>query len=288
MSKNPTSSKYHLNSNLYHQPDSPNVIDANTVELIYDVKRGNPADYVPEHNKYLSGVGYHDKSRAKPRPGVGFAKLYLTFTKTPTVEITDGVKVYEPRSNWITKPLEAHMNYDEPKTKDYLVKWNYNLYKAVKATDFVAGTADLDAEDWWGEAVDQSDTSGTASREYQWGKTTPPDFELKGVKYVWVKIRNMTKPGVEGYLVRQRIVTETSYWDTQEKAETYIYSVDDGTVTDLPAGTGISTPVYSEWLRQSQGWTRQGGWYVGTVIYTEAGYWDGDLYKGGTSVDIAQ
>ncbi len=258
-------------SRLVKTPNSPYKPNANTWQFCFTVVKGDAEDYIPDHNYYLSGYGYHDSTRARTAKGPGYYKLYLVFTKTPTRPRMDGAIYYDLDFNWVPKQLETHDNYR--------VKWNYNLYQRF-ANNIAVLSPSL--PDWWSTATKQTDDlviGKTEPAEYQWGKTRPASTTWNKVQYDYHKIANMTKPGVEVYEIPQPVVTATSYWDTRDKAYAQLSIASMGDVVTVPDAVGVTG---GEWLYKPMNVRDDGTWYVTTEKYFFAVKWDGELYDGGT------
>lgn len=247
------------------------------IEKIYKTKKGEASPFLTSlsHNQ-VSDFGYLDlKSSRYSEFNSGYDTLSLVFSEN---ELNDennvsglGIKkdydtTYNLTLNYIEKPLES--------ADKYLAQWNYDVYKAHKAS--------LNIEDFSGSTPADWNTAKLVSDisfPYRLSKSQPSQSkykqasDAKEVLYTWILVATRTKKGQEVFPIEQPVIQEKIYFSKEKKA-----------IQNLKKANTILTPKetfgYSgEWLCQPSGIQKEGKYFVTQNKFTFANSWDKDLYE---------
>lgn len=207
--------------------------------------------------------------QVNPTASKNHAIITLTYQPSnSSVAPEEGVKDYFLENNTIDKALEASKTPEQPTA--YLTKWNYNLYEFVETA---GGASALPA--WAGTATDKSDgTEDNTEGSYQWAKEKPSGGYVQGGKtYDWIKIQDMTKPGVESFIIPAPTIQERRHYRSKLSASTAA-----STVGKIETPTETYGKTNGQWLVTSATIQRDGRRYLVEKSYQWANKWDSDLY----------
>jgi hypothetical protein len=167
----------------------------------------------------------------------------------------------------LSAPIEQHPSY--------LKNWNnYLLGRMAK----VGGTTPS-IPAWWSTAG-ATDVIPTADQQtYQWSDSGAPPLEDA---YVWIVLKDPTKPGVTSYDKAAYTLTESARFKSENLASAAISAKLNKLFTSYavgstyPAKTGVTHPWKCD--RGTVSWT--GDYWIATVTYTFSyDGWDPDLYE---------
>lgn len=250
----------------------------NRIEVLYTCPIGQAAGVLKGMSQNQnSDYGYLDWKQSKAtKTNNGYDTLSLIYSKTAldhdgantnTADRKDYDTVFEPSIEYISKPLESAFKYR--------CIWNYDLYKAVKASEAMGATPAVPA--------DVNDIKVTHAVGFPWmfSQTQPSPSKYKEGDseddkeelYNWVLVKQRTKPGQESYYYPRPIIREKIYFRSEKKA------------TDNLASAGkIKAPKHTfgyvgEWLCMPDGIRKEGKYYVTVNVYKFADEWDKDLYN---------
>lgn len=269
-----------INAIFTERPDSPQISKNSGVQEVVRIYSFNQS-YIPSISSYLPSIGDEVTgsgfiSDYDIRNAPGYPTLTIKFMDrldTPTVVVhADDEVEYELSINFIEKPLETKVN---PSTgaKTYLTKWNYNLFEFV-----AVGESPSAAPAWFDTAQDFSDATGDETvGEYVWKKETSVQTSTPDVGR-WVKVGDMTKPGVECYLFAQPVVTAKRYNTTKSDAEDFLLTaIGLADPSERFGFTASGSGIY-RWLAFPVGITSDGKMWIAQNQYQFSDKWDTDLY----------
>ena len=241
-----------------------------SLEIVYGCMRGDGVSILNEYtdNTYYEGKGYFQLDSSRVVPGVGFDKVYLTFTREKNSDAsggsgdhdTEGVTEYNATTATMDKPLET--------VEGYMTDWNYDLYE-----HFDKGHEEDEASlpVWWGTVSDRI-IPKSDRKKYQWAQQKPPD-DSDGI---WRLIALRTKKA-EAYLYPAPVITETVYFHSRENAFARL------TAVGKLKAPGYTGPYYSSaefWLVTNSTVQKIGRYWAVVTEYTYADNgWDEDLYQ---------
>lgn len=269
-----------INAIFTERPDSPQIRKergSQEIVRIYSFSQSymsSISSYLPAIGDSVTGSGYIADYDVRNAPGYSILTIkFLDRLDSPNVVIHHDDEVeYDLSVNFIEKAIETKV--DSSGNSTYLVKWNYNLFEYVLS----AGSPGS-VPAWAATANDFSDATGReTSGSYLWDKRTAVPSADPSVGS-WVKIQDMTKPGVECYLVAQPVITAKRYNETKADAEDYLLAEigldDPGELFGFPASSG---GIY-RWLAFPVGITSDGDFWIAQNQYQYSDKWDTDLYS---------
>lgn len=250
------------------QPES-GARNGSSLEIVYGCMRGDGASILNEYtdNAYYEGKGYFQLDSSRVVPGVGFDKVYLTFTREKNSDAsggsgdhdTEGVTEYNATTATMEKPIES--------LKNYKTHWNYDLYEYVKNGELPLGFA----PEWYFDATNRIIPS-TDFGKYQWAQNQPaPDAEGS-----WSLVAARTKQA-EAYLYPAPVISETIYFHSREKAFARLTAVGK---LKAPGYTGPYDSSSECWLVTNSTVQKIGRYWAVVTEYTYADNgWDINLYQ---------
>lgn len=204
-------------------------------------------------------AGYYLQSSSTVQPAECYDTVTLELNiNRPVDQLTlvyskSSGTLYGCDASTMAEPLENAPNFR--------TCWKYNLYQQVDQSN--PGTT---VPAWWGTAT----TLVTGDANYAWGQSTPG---AAWPGYIWLLIKEATKPQVNAYLVPSATVTETRIYSSYQDAVNAVKAV------GKKATPGKTFDNEGEWLiLRSPVQQVENGWQV-TVTYQNATKWDDDLYQ---------
>ena len=178
----------------------------------------------------------------------------------------------------MSNPIENHPNYRK--------KWNYNLYYLgayPSESDYIYAWNNATAENEM-IAVGGTYTGPTnfnpANTYYCWGKGVA-DCGSAPDGYVWVKLKNMTKPGIETYDYPVYEMTQYGKHKNKSQAGWAVSSKIGKTATPSKGDFGIDSKLAGNWLCEGGQVRHNGKYWVSALTYVFSGNgknWDDDIY----------
>lgn len=178
----------------------------------------------------------------------------------------------------MSNPIENHPNYRK--------KWNYNLYYLG------AYPSESDYIDAWNNATAENEmiaAGGTytgptnfnpANTYYCWGKGVA-DCGSAPDGYIWVKLKNMTKPGIETYDYPVYEMTQYGKHKNKSQAGWAVSSKIGKTAKPTKGDFGIDAKLAGNWLCEGGQVRHNGKYWVSALTYVFSGNgknWDDDIY----------
>jgi hypothetical protein len=233
------------------------------VTRIFQQTTGTSSQYVPKKGAN-SDDGYFLNYTVRTLPG--WEEMTLNYTKYKKFGGNSDIKNNEENSNlsigYDQRAIELHPNH--------LVKWDNELYESTK--DTTPFSPSLPA--WWNTAKDKSDATGI--NNYLWSEDIPSNFEKDGTQYIWVKVGDRTKPGVNVYDSPLVIITETKHCKRRSTANKFLVVA--GSLTAPSDTYGYSSDT-DKWLAKPLGISEDGEFLIASNEYNyNPDGWDTDIY----------
>lgn len=248
-------------SKFVERPESPQVSgEGVTKETVRIYQVNNSLDWIsclPARAE--SGAdGYFARYSSRHGPGYTIVSLYWASS------LSDPGSISMSRAN---DTIESDLSIDIVEKKledhaDWLPCWNYDLWGYSTTGEAPA------APGWFATAEDFSYADGVS---YYWATTKPAD----GKDGKWHKVGDKLKPGVEGYVIPQPVVTARKYCKTKATAVAYLRTSIG--LAAPPTGYGWGETA-SNWLAFPVGISNDGEFWVAANEYRYAVSWDSDLY----------